>query len=510
MYINPNTDIRLLKNCPLDNTYEHTIYFNSASAQANYFIGLTKHNLPQNSYNRVNRGRMRVQKVADDCYDCNYLMFRNSAYGNKWFYAFIKSVEYVNNITCEIEFEIDVMQTWFFDYDISHCFVEREHSETDKMWENLVPENVELGDYTITKKEVEDMGKMYVCALTATASEGGSPKGRTINHIYTPLNVIAGIPADDPSSVDALLERFVGEGQEDSIVTIFEYPGWLGDADTSEPKTKSVQLNPEFGDLDGYIPKNKKLYSYPYMMLNVSNSYGQTSEYRWEQWSSESGAGEFSMVGVFLSTPCILLFPKHYRGIVNDYESGLTLSNFPQVPWVGDTFKAWLAQNKGTIATSLMSTTVGAGLTIGGAVTANPVVVAGGVASVGGAVANLVGKTVDVKNTPPQVHGQVQCDSLNVGMGRCEYVFQHMCIRAQFARIIDDYFTMFGYATKRIKKPNRNSRPHWNYVKTVGCSITGSVPVDDMRTICNIYNNGITFWKNGDEVCDYSLDNSPT
>lgn len=74
--------------------------------------------------------------------------------------------------------------------------------------------------------------------------------------------------------------------------------------------------------------------------------------------------------------------------------------------------------------------------------------------------------------------------------------------------MIDDYFTMFGYAIKRVKVPNRNSRPHWNYVKTIGCTLTGSIPSDDMKKICNIYNNGITFWKNGSEIGHYELDNT--
>ena len=68
---------------------------------------------------------------------------------------------------------------------------------------------------------------------------------------------------------------------------------------------------------------------------------------------------------------------------------------------------------------------------------------------------------------------------------------------------------MFGYATNRVKVPNRNSRPHWNYVKTIGCVVVGSVPADDMNSICSIYNNGITFWKKGTEVGNYSLDNRP-
>ncbi len=108
------------------------------------------------------------------------------------------------------------------------------------------------------------------------------------------------------------------------------------------------------------------------------------------------------------------------------------------------------------------------------------------------------------------MHGQVQCDSLNAGAGRVEFTFNHMVIRQQFARIIDDYFTMYGYATNRCKTPNRNSRPHWNFVKTAGITLTGSVPCDDMRKICSIYDNGVTFWKNGDEVGHYNLDNSPS
>ena len=79
---------------------------------------------------------------------------------------------------------------------------------------------------------------------------------------------------------------------------------------------------------------------------------------------------------------------------------------------------------------------------------------------------------------------------------------------------------MFGYATNKVKTPNRNSRPHWNYVKTRGCvlhsgrvaadgTLTGGLPADDMAKINAIYDNGITFWKNGSEVGDYSLNNKP-
>ena len=133
MYIEPNSNIRILKDVPLDKTFDHTIYFNSASAQATYFMGLQKYNLNNYTYQRVKRGYARVGIKADNLYDCNYMMFQNTSYGNKWFYAFITSVEYLNNECSQIEFEIDVMQTWFFDYSLDQCFVEREHTVTDNI-----------------------------------------------------------------------------------------------------------------------------------------------------------------------------------------------------------------------------------------------------------------------------------------------------------------------------------------------------------------------------------------
>lgn len=146
MFIEPNTNIRILKNVPLDNTYKHTIYFDSATAQTNYFIGLTKHNLSQQTYQRVQKGKARVGLNAELLYDCNYMMFQNASFGTKWFYAFITGVEYVNNAVSEITFEIDVMQTWFFDYDLGNNYVVRQHSHSDVIGENITAEPVEVGE----------------------------------------------------------------------------------------------------------------------------------------------------------------------------------------------------------------------------------------------------------------------------------------------------------------------------------------------------------------------------
>lgn len=531
MYIAPNTNIRILKNVPLDTTYEHTIYFDSASAQTTYFQGLTKYTLTAQSYQRVKRGYIRVNLVADNLYDCNYLMFQNSSFGSKWFYAFIKTVEYINNSVAEIEFVLDVMQTWAFDYTLKECFVEREHSATDNLFENLVEENVDLGDdYTVASQTHFDMSDMRVCILAKLGQEGTSGRGKTINGIYTPLYISGGLRvnvADDVAQLNTMIQKYVDAGKEDDIVAIFQYPAWMGDISSVSSIAEqwiNVGANTDF--LDNYRPRNKKLYTYPYNFIVLSNNAGQSAVFKYENFTDSSNI-IFNIAGTVVSVPSTLCYPINYRGIANDYDSGVAISNFPQNAWVGDTYKAWLAQNRastqqniqnsirnaavgiGTTATGLFLSATGVGATMGA-----PLLAGGAIATYSSGVSiynqikSLEAQKKDLENTPPQLHGQGLSDSLNCGLHRVKYSFYKMTIKAQFARIIDDYFDRFGYAIHRNKVPNRKVRPHWTYTKTIGCTISGSVPSDDMASICHIYDNGITFWVNGSEVGNYSLDNT--
>ena len=68
MYVAPNTNVRVLKNVPLDNTYRNTIYFTSASAQTAYFSTLTKFNNPALSYVNINEPIM-IGINAEQLYD---------------------------------------------------------------------------------------------------------------------------------------------------------------------------------------------------------------------------------------------------------------------------------------------------------------------------------------------------------------------------------------------------------------------------------------------------------
>lgn len=67
---------------------------------------------------------------------------------------------------------------------------------------------------------------------------------------------------------------------------------------------------------------------------------------------------------------------------------------------------------------------------------------------------------------------------------------------------------MYGYACNKLKKPNLTGRESWNYVKTNNVILKGSMPVDAMDRIKQMFNNGIRFW-HGDFVGDYARSNKP-
>lgn len=145
MYVKPNSDIYLLRGIPLDNRYEHTLWFGDTNSQHNYFAGKVKHHFTDVTYTGKD-DFVTVNITADNCYDCNYLMYQNKAFGRKWFYAFIKKVEYVSNDVTRIFYEIDIMQTWLHDYKMRKCFVEREHVTNDAIGSNTIPEPISFGE----------------------------------------------------------------------------------------------------------------------------------------------------------------------------------------------------------------------------------------------------------------------------------------------------------------------------------------------------------------------------
>lgn len=555
MYIQPNSIVRLLTNVPLDNTYAHTIYFGSKSAQVSYFEGKTKAGciFSQQSYQRYAKGVIRLQKLADDIFDCNYMMFQNTAYGNRWFFAFINTVEYISNTVCEITYEIDVMQTWFFDVTLLQSFVEREHSRTDVAGDNIVPEPVTIGDYYNTapiSTELFDEFGLILCSPYKCVNNPG-PIGN--QHIWVsdldgyPISIntidnqrtclfytVLGVDEQySESHIAQALYELNDEGKVENIVSIYPVPKSFltnyNDLDvlsgTTAIKTFTYyNANEKPTTLGAYTPKNKKLLTYPYNKFVIETGDGTRNEFAFEFFGNNSVT--FQIHANLLENVSFKAVPRMYKGAYTNFSESCLLTDFPQTGYVMDTYKAWLAQNKTRLAIQGVSSVLGIGSGLGSVMAGSQMLtnvtkvlskkgakmMAAGFDEIGrsgvGGIGNILSESqkASVAHSVPQGSAD---GSLEIVMGKKDFNGVQYYVNPKNAKIIDDFFNVYGYATHLVKVPNRNVRPHWTFVKTIDINVESNAPADDTNKICSIYDKGITFWRHANEVGNYSLDNSP-
>lgn len=513
-YIAPNTWITLCSNVPLDNSYDHQLTFANVAAQRSYFLSKKVVELSANSYQRVMSNKLRIACTMAQAVQCNYLYFSNDSFENKWFYAFITGWEYINNVTTEITYEIDVFQSFWFDINIKPSFVEREHSNTDIIGENLVDENLEIGDYiengstTLMPTAVQDVVAANACALFFTTFNDDADctpfEGGFASYVYTGLNIIKKETVND---IQTFVNKAITNNKLDGIIAAYMCPYSPNTYDTI---TWQKQVAKNYTTLDGYTPKNNKLYTYPYNVLRI-RSDADINIYRYEYF--ESQYCQFNLTGIIVPEPTLSLIPIGYQSISQTrarLDQRMTLKAFPQIAIDADVFKVYLAQNAASLPTAMISSGIQSGLgvvksalkmDIGGMATQ--------VADWGTSIANTLAQLHDIKTKPPQLNG-TQSALTDYALGAKFFFADTLTIRAEFARIIDDYFNMFGYATHRVKVPNITGRPYWNYVKTQGIVLdVANAPQPYIQKIIDCFNRGITFWHNPANVGRYDLDNSP-
>lgn len=529
-YISPSGNIWLLHNVPIDKTYQNTLYWqnNSAgkTAQQTFFIGTpavpssyVKYTFTNQYYSRHTKGSIRVQVLADNVLDCNYLVFQNSSFGaGKYFYAFITSVEYINNSVTQINFELDVIQTWYFDYEIEPCFVERMHTATDVKYENIVPEPVEPGEYIYQNISHELVTQPLVVIIAVVYVNEGKSQGKKYGNIYGGCTLYACLPGDTVAINNKISEYIANP---DSVVSIYMAPKCLLDSEVefeggvaTELATGDVKTGLEtlvfalpgpsdtgMANFGSYTPHNNKLYSYPFTMLEVFTPEGAKADYRYEFFNNNGqGNASFKYGGSITNPVELVLVPDGYKigrsqsPVQVMLEESISLKDYPLCSWNVDAYKAWVAQNSIPIAFGLGASLAGTvGSMMVAPLAAQPQKIVGGVANLIGDVLGVMAQDYKASIAADQLHGQSK-GSANVSTETQGFYFAHKVINESSARLIDSFFDRFGYAIKKIASVSRKNRKYFTYIKTVGCTLHGGVPADDEDLICKLHDNGITYW----------------
>lgn len=573
MIIAPNSQVWFCSNIPFDMGYRHTKLYSSKAEQFTDISGKSVFTVANCSYFRDSK-RIRVTIPMAIAYTVNYLIYKNTNFENKYFYAFVTSCNYVNNEVCEFTFEIDVIQTWMFDYEIRPSFVVRQHIANDAIGASLTEESFEIGDPIVAKSFADPNSRNFkICVLTSFKATYDSATGK---YTYTTAEgkyygkTYSGLEMNffgTDQSANGFIKSVVEDGKSDGIVAIFMCPEMMVDNPTQVSKI-AINLYP-FNEVDqasaennyyesnlfqGYVPRNKKLYQYPYRFVKVLNGRGGAAIYKWENSGSKSPEGKnmlsFRLYAGGCSNPELILSPT-YNGelsVLNPSPSySLTNGGSIQCSWSSDAYKAWLAQNQGqlqyldthrtlTLARGVVDTFLGGNATdaswsypstsaldklSGGDFVPvfNPSKPVGSSNSVRTAANTLIDwsdqiarKTAILKDhevLPPEAHIATTAGQLAQDSGKSGFTIQCCCIRKEYAQIIDDYFDMFGYSVNKVVQTiNRHTRQHFNYIKTMGCLIKGTLPGEDKYRIEKIYDNGITFWHtNLDLIGNYTLEN---
>ena len=163
----PLGKIELIRGVDIDISYTHQYYFDTIADQEAFFFSRAELVLENGTYQRKNINTIQVPYQSDAIADFKYLRWQNPQYSNKWYYAFITSIDYINPGTSQINYALDVYQTYLFDIQWKQSFVEREHTQrwtTDTKMNripvvNTEPEGLEYGsEYKIiAEKKLEQI-----------------------------------------------------------------------------------------------------------------------------------------------------------------------------------------------------------------------------------------------------------------------------------------------------------------------------------------------------------------
>ena len=507
----PTSDLLILKGVPFNSDGENLLTFSSVTAQTNYFQSLAKFPLTNDfSYMRKeNNNPIRVDIEADKLYNCNYIMFRNENYSNKWFYAFINRVDYVADGTSFIYFTDDLYQSWQFDFVIKKCFVEREHVTNDSKYSNTVPENLELGDLIITNTKTaapDDLTTVIgfdphiFIGVTNLPYDIKNPdeKKTELDLQCTTIKPgfysgsLNGLYFLDCGSI-SLQNQDVIAGKMSSIMNIYNTSQYtidsismifIGIPPTNEKYINTYEVESFPNTYSKYTPQNNKLYCYPYTYLSIESPQGRI-DLKFEDFSTNT---KIKCGFNFGAKPTYGLWVENYQEYTK-YSLFNGVSPFPLGSWTFNAWTNWVNQKGLSTVLGMVSQTVGLGSSL---ISQNPQAIAGGIVGIGSSVA----KMTEQSKMPDGLKGSASNPDFWFSTGSSNWYpkLVRRQIKPEYAKIIDEYFTRYGYKVNRVKVPNINTRVSFNYVKTIDSIVTGNAPENARNYLSGLLNKGVTFW----------------
>lgn len=216
--------------------------------------------------------------------------------------------------------------------------------------------------------------------------------------------------------------------------------------------------------------------------------------------------------------PSISSVPKiAYR--VTNYETGKNMTNAlvtsvnADVEIINDYTATYVQGRKNSdlqarnwgIAGNLLKGAGGVAIAGVSAFMGNPMGIAAGSSMVAGSMVNTFNgisqhnaKYEDMERIPPSLESQAGASNINIAYG---YSFPQVDIEVadlEYLKRANSYMKQFGYAVKDVTDINLKTRTRYNFIKTIGCNVTGKVPQTHLDKVRSIFDAGVTLWHTND------------
>lgn len=228
---------------------------------------------------------------------------------------------------------------------------------------------------------------------------------------------------------------------------------------------------------------------------------GNNNIFKYEDFYTPSGQCEFLVEACFQIGCSIRLVPRQYKKLDKNIDEAIPLAKYPTCELAGDSYTNWLTQNAVNVGSQILGTVAS--------------VATGNVAGVAGNIANLIGGFYQGNLLPSLQKGQNEGD-INYSSNSNKFIAYHMRVKTEYLKIIDNFFSRFGYKINLTKMANLTGRQNFNYVEigqdetlayTNTQKNTGSIPSNALETINNCFRSGVTIWHNHENLGNFNVDN---
>lgn len=541
-----NGEIILCKGIKMDKEYENVLSYSESDlvtlCRTNAVATTNKYSILDPSVKEID-----VALSYATCIPCNYIAFINPFYGNKWYFGFVEDIEYINNNTTKIRYKLDVFSTWYPSMTIGKAFIEREHVSDDTIGKHTVPEGLDTGEFVINGQGIFDefqstayivMGVTGVPESLSKVFYGTSTPYNApltmFNGIFSGLKYIAFQTATSASQFLCIMDT---EGKADNVVSVFLVPSslltitqyqwkqcewtytwgsiefdwtftyYLVPSSVSEVSlfdNKTITIN---STLNGYTPKNNKMFTKEFNYVYITNNNGGEAIYAYEDFKDHEPT--FKAIGSICPGCSIRLLPRLYKKYENDTTDNILLSyglagaKYPTCSWRCDSYTNWMTQNGVNYSLGKF----GDYASLGVATAVNPFL---GITAGFNLITDSLQEKVKRETTPIQAKGNINVGDVTFSCGLNTFQYFQLSCRYEYAQICDNYLSRFGYKVNEVKTPNLLSRTKFNFIKVGGFDelVHGDIPARDLEEINNIFRKGVTIFHDYSTFGDYTQTNT--